>query len=653
MDNSDQENLKSKVNLQLLDPLGKGIANLAYQIMRNGKIISKGTTDAKGSIKSFISQIGDPLTLHVTKFSSNEMKLVKTLIPWAEDFSVKLLSGKVKKEIPLEKDTGEPGRYKRKTYIVRPNDSLYLIGKRNGTTAAAIASLNGISVSSIIHPGQVLKVPPDKSDSAPASAPRAPAPAPAAAPPAPAPQPQPAQAPVPPQAPPGYASLPTSSPLPTVPVETRTVEDRGENGTPKAAVELECDKTGCIKLGDTGALVEEINIRLTGFGGTAAAGKKLNEFTAKTEAAVKQFQRDYMGVPETGKVCGKVLVAMDDFRTRYPISLNSMKCECGTCSGFGSSQTTSEKAQFFKSPKQPYKGVEFPGMHRSLLWGFRAALFYTIEKDKQLGYRFLKISSGYRCWYHNKQHSRKTTNHMGNALDIQFLKGTGDKRCSGEDVDKLRADVFVARLGAQMNWTNSNKLSLEPASAGATSWVHVDVREFDNALKENRYYATTQGMADGANMLEAARLEGRLGLINCSGVPPRCEPEKSDRTPIASLSLSKEGLDFIKGWEDFGDKPYDDSEKFCTIGWGHLIAKKSCTALAAAKDAGYEKYKGGVTKAQAEEILKNDVERITDRVATFVQVPLYQQEYDALVSLAFNTGGFSKFLNRHDNCRHS
>lgn len=26
-----------------------------------------------------------------------------------------------------------------------------------------------------------------------------------------------------------------------------------------------------------------------------------------------------------------------------------------------------------------------------------------------------------------------------------------------------------------------------------------------------------------------------------------------------------------------------------------------------------------------------------------MQVPLYQQEYDALVSLAFNTGGFSKF----------
>lgn len=52
-------------------------------------------------------------------------------------------------------------------------------------------------------------------------------------------------------------------------------------------------------------MVEELNIRLTGFGGTAVAGKELNEFTAKTEAAVKQFQRDYMGVPETGKVCGK------------------------------------------------------------------------------------------------------------------------------------------------------------------------------------------------------------------------------------------------------------------------------------------------------------------------------------------------------------
>ncbi len=633
--NRDLDDLQSTVNLHLLDPLGKSIAGLKYQIVQQGKIIAKGVTAADGRIASFLSQIGSPLSLHVARFASDEMKKVKTLVPWAEDFSVKLLSGKVKQELPLAKDSGAAGEYKRKTYIVKSHDTLDKIAKNNGTTAQAIAKLNDMPLSAIIHPDQVLKLPPDTRGGAAPAAPPAPA--------SPPPTSSPATKQTPPASPPAGTPPQAKTPADSVPVPTQTVNERGQTGTPKATVALECDKSGCIKLGDKGPLIEEINIRLTGFGGTILASKGWNEFTSKTEAAVKQFQRDYMGVPETGKVCGAVLVALDDFRKKYPISLADMKCHCGKCGGFGNGQSTSAEAKLFKAAKQPYAGIEYPGMHRGLLWGFRAALFYIADKDKQLDYHFLRISSGYRCWMDNKAHNRHTTNHMGNALDIQFRKGAVQTRCAGADVDKLRKDVFIGRLGAQMNWTDSNKLSMEPASMGATSWVHVDVREFDDAFKEDRYYATTQAMADGAPLQEAAKLEGRLKLVNCGGIPQKPAQEKTDRIPIASLSLSQTGLDFIKGWEDFGDKPYDDSEVYCTIGWGHLIAKKSCASLAAAKDPKYEKYKDGVSKPQAEEILKNDVSRITDKVALFVQVPLYQQEYDALVSLAFNTGGFSKF----------
>jgi peptidoglycan hydrolase-like protein with peptidoglycan-binding domain len=95
-----------------------------------------------------------------------------------------------------------------------------------------------------------------------------------------------------------------------------------------------------LKLGDRGALVEELNIRLTGFGGTVKAPTPLNEFTSKTESAVRQFQRDYMEVPETGKVCGPFLKALDDFRARFPIDLTKMRCPCGHCHGFGNGYTT-------------------------------------------------------------------------------------------------------------------------------------------------------------------------------------------------------------------------------------------------------------------------------------------------------------------------
>lgn len=45
------------------------------------------------------------------------------------------------------------------TYVVKSGDSLSAIAARFGTTSKAIADLNGIAITSTIHPGQVLKIP--------------------------------------------------------------------------------------------------------------------------------------------------------------------------------------------------------------------------------------------------------------------------------------------------------------------------------------------------------------------------------------------------------------------------------------------------------------------------------------------------------------
>ena len=403
------------------------------------------------------------------------------------------------------------------------------------------------------------------------------------------------------------------------------------------------------KQGDKGPLIEEINLRLMGFGGTATLGKAFDEFTAKTEAAVKRFQQDYMGVVGTGKVCSAVLSALDEFRTKHPVDFSAMRCVCGHCKGFGRGDKTSQKAGFKNKKGTGWAdGIEYPGIHRALIWSFRAALFYTSVKDTALGYRFLRISSGYRCWMDNKAQGRWSTNHMGNALDLQFRKGTAKTRCAGVDVDNLRSKVFIARMGAQLSWPNKNKLSLEPASAGATSWVHMDVREFEGGLKAERYYATSQAMADGSPLMGLAKQGNFLKPGNgtgSAGIPPK---EKTNRLPVSSLKLSKDGIDFIKGWEKFSAMPYDDSEGYCTVGWGHLVAKKFCAALKAAKNPDYEQYKKGVTEEEAETILKKDIRRITDSAALLIHVPLYQHEYDALMSLAFNTGGlnFPKLMSK-------
>lgn len=693
------DDLKSTVSVRLLDPLGKSIEGLKYQIKQGEKIVAKGITDSKGNISSFVSRIGTELSLHVERFASEEMKEVRKLIPWAEDFRVKLLSGKVKEEVKVKKDAGSPGPYKRKTHIVKKGDTLGKLAAKYQTTPEAIAKLNNMKVEATIFEDQVLKIPPEKGgNGAPAASPPAAAkksPPPVAAPkpaaPAPVAVPEPDSANPPPAAaapadpasdatseaaaateasatdaaaaegpanPAGDAvpkdnSVPISGPVPTTKEEAR-----GENGTPKSTVNLKCDMSGCIKLGDTGPLVEEINIRLMGFGRTIKPPAEFDVFTENTEKAVKRFQRDYMGAPETGKVCGATLVAIDDFKAKHPISWAGMKCPCGLCTGWGHGYTDSTEAEIFKPGHVPHQGIEHPGMHRAIIWTFRAAKFYVEVKDKDLGYRFSNLSSGYRCWHRNKQTSRTSTNHMGKALDLQFKKGTPGVVCRTSVLENLKTKVFMERMGAAPNWT-SNRVSLEPISI-APGWVHVDVREFDARYLKNRFFSKTKDGADGDDLVVIARREGRLGLVNCGGIPPRATPvappsavptaPASGRKPFDSLSLSKAGLEFIKGWEKIGPKvspgvtgTYDDSEGYCTVGWGHLLGKKKCATLKSEGSADFKKYEKGITDAAALDLLAKDVTRITEAAKLFVHVPLYQYEYDAIISLAFNTGGFKKF----------
>lgn len=656
------EQLASNVKLKLLDPLGNAIDGLKYQIRQGGRIVAQGVTDGQGRLQQFASHLGKELSVQVEHFTTGAMTEIHALTPWNEKMSLKLVSGKVKHKAKLAQDKGTPGAYRRRTHTVASGDTLTAIAAKHGTSAQAIATLNDIALGSTLHIGQVLKLPATKGAassgaSAPAATPAAVAAhasAPVAATPAAS-----SQTAAPPAAPTTTVPAGPATAPANIPPVAKVVDGRGENGTPKTAVEVKCDQQACIKLGDKGPLIEELNIRLMGFGNTISAPTPLNEFTAKTERAVKQFQRDYMGVAETGKVCGPFLAALDDFLAKYPVSLGSMKCRCGKCEGFGNGQLNSKKAGVFTDTKQisPRPGVEYPGMHRALLWGFRAALYYAHVKDKALTFKFQHVSSGYRCWFDNAGYlggvannktKRNSTNHMGNALDLQWTKGKSTTRCAGADVDEIRTEIFVKRLGAQMRWPGKNKLSLEAASDGATSWVHVDVREFESQYKDTRFYAVTQAGVDGDRLVEMARREGRLALVACGGLPLSAAAKSSAPAPVAgaqrilidALSVSSKGVDFIKGWERLGLKPYDDSEGYCTVGWGHLIAKKSCASLA--DDPGLKPFKGGITRAAADAMMRDDIQQTEDIVKARVQVPMFQQEYDALVSLIFNLGGFSK-----------
>ena len=91
------------------------------------------------------------------------------------------------------------------------------------------------------------------------------------------------------------------------------------------------------------------------------------------------------------------------------------------------------------------------------------------------------------------------------------------------------------------------------------------------------------------------------------------------------MGISQKGLNLIKQFEGLRLTPYRCSAGVLTIGYGHTGSdvKEGMT----------------ITQAQAEELLKNDVKRFEIGVSTLTAgILLTQNQYDALVSFAYNVG---------------
>jgi len=404
----------------------------------------------------------------------------------------------------------------------------------------------------------------------------------------------------------------------------------------------ECGGTACIKKGEKSEIIREINIRLNGFGGNVPT----DEFTDQTEKMVKKFQKDYMKIPETGKICGNTLKAIDDFGLKFPVNFEKMQCPCGVCSGFGQGKFSEEYND--AEIRELRRKYEYPGIHRSLVWALKATMFYLSDTKKDLGLKVGPISSGYRCHENNKQKGRTSTNHMGKALDIHIYK-TDDTLSSETNCDNVR-DLMVSEMNAQNRWASSDRIALEPSTRIrigtefiATTWVHYDVREFSLAYKEDKYFVKSNADASGEKIVDLARTAGLVDLCNCMGEGNNTTSEttaqaQSGRVDPDTLSISQKGIDFIKDWEKFSEQAYDDSEGYCTIGYGHLIDRKRCATITLP-----EEFKNGITVERATELFNGRLADFEAAVKRDITVDLYQYEYDALVSLLFNTG--ANFLN--------
>lgn len=90
--------------------------------------------------------------------------------------------------------------------------------------------------------------------------------------------------------------------------------------------------------------------------------------------------------------------------------------------------------------------------------------------------------------------------------------------------------------------------------------------------------------------------------------------------------VTQQGIDLIKRFEGFSATVYICPAGYPTIGYGHVV-----------KDG--EDFSKGISKRQAEILLRQDAQIAERAVLRLVTVPLTDGQFDALVCFTYNLGG--------------
>ena len=123
----------------------------------------------------------------------------------------------------------------------------------------------------------------------------------------------------------------------------------------------------------------------------------------------------------------------------------------------------------------------------------------------------------------------------------------------------------------------------------------------------------------------------RGGLFNLLGIDPHAKQVKKKPEKWIERSISPRGIELVKHFEGCFLTAYKDVVGVWTIGYGHTgLGHRDRTVHAGRK----------ISQQEAEDLLKYDLATFCQRVDNGVDVPLTDDQFAALVSFDFNTGGF-------------
>jgi lysozyme len=124
-----------------------------------------------------------------------------------------------------------------------------------------------------------------------------------------------------------------------------------------------------------------------------------------------------------------------------------------------------------------------------------------------------------------------------------------------------------------------------------------------------------------------------------AGTPPSSSCTYScTKKAASSWSFGKNGLDMLTHFEGFSSTCYKDSVGIWTIGYGHACQDSSDNLPQYGVTCTTGKCSGSLTDAQAKEVLDTDVNAFASCVRNSVKVSITQNQFDSLVSMAYNIG---------------
>lgn len=170
---------------------------------------------------------------------------------------------------------------------------------------------------------------------------------------------------------------------------------------------------------------------------------------------------------------------------------------------------------------------------------------------------------------------------------------------------------------------------------------------------QRHFYHHPDGLVSpGKKTLEllSSTLDARSSLPvpdGATGINP-----KGIRTNARNLKPSYQCIQLMTQYESFMARPYDDQTgqeissfhntsgaviKGATVGYGHLITSQE----------EFDKFQSGISKDVAMRLFNEDLRFFVTRVNQYVHVNLTQNEFDAIVMLAFNIGTGSPHSRHH------